>query len=162
VRRADPDDNRKTQLHKFRLEVVVLEVVEFVDHENNRARGAAELGRQLRIERQESVLGIDDKKHDIRVRHGVIRRPVRGLGEVRVRRGPDAAGIDDAEGGVAQLANRFDPIAGHAGLVVHDGDAPPRETVEEGGFPDIRAPDENGLFHSALAAPPIALMPRHV
>ena len=138
----------------------MLRVVEFVDHEHDRARGAAQLGRQFGIQRQQPVLPIEHEEHDIRTLDRLVRRAVRGLGKIRIGGGTDAPRVNDAERRWSQFAHRLDPVAGHAGLVVHDGNPPPGQAVEERGLPDIGAPDEDGFFHVARSAPPREFMPR--
>ena len=140
----------------------MLRIVQFVDHEDHRARGTAEFGGKFGVERKQPVLSVDNEENDVGTLERVVRRAMRRLGEIRIRGGADAARVDDAEGRSAEIANGLDAVARHAGLVVHDGNAAPGETVEEGRLPDVGTPDENGLLHSALAAPPMACMPRQM
>ena len=72
------------------------------------------------------------------------------------------AGVDDAEGVLAEFADRLNAVARHPGLVVHDGNAPPGEAVEEGGLSDVRTAHEDGFFHCACAATSMACIPRHM
>ena len=160
MHRTDPDNAGKAQLGELAFAVVVFGMVEFVDHEDDRTRGAAQLGRQLGIERQQAVLAIENKKHHVRPLDRLIGRAMRGLGKVRIGRRADTAGVHDAERRPPQIAHRLDAVAGHAGLVVDNGNAPPGQTVEERGLSHIGTPDENDLLHVARSAPPSEFVPR--
>ena len=147
VHRADPDHAGKPQLEEFRLQVVVLRVVELVDHKNDGARGTAQLGGKLRIKRQQSLATVDDEQHHVRTLDGLVGRSVRGLGKVRIGRCPDAAGIHDAERRPPQPAHRLHAVPRHPRLVMDDGNAPSGQPVEQGRFPDVRSADKDGCFH---------------
>ena len=162
MHRTDPDQARKAKTLELRLAIVVFRIIDLVDHQHNRARGAAQFRGQLVVEWQESVLSVDDKEHDIGTHQGMIGRAVRGFGKIGIRRSANATGVDDAEGVLAEFADRLNAVARHPGLVVHDGNAPPGEAVEEGGLSDIRTAHEDGFFHCACAAPSMACRPRHM
>src|SRR5262249_4567331 len=71
--------------------------------------------------------------------------------EIEVDAAADAACIDDREGGRALLALGMDAVAGDARLIVHDGDAPACEAIEQGAFSHIGAAyDGNGAFGHSL------------
>ena len=56
----------------------------------------------------------------------------------------DAAGIDEREFAAAPLAFAVNAVAGHAGRVLHDGQAAAAELIEEHGLADVRpAHDRN-------------------
>ena len=54
----------------------------------------------------------------------------------------DAAGVHEREGAPAPLGLGADAVARDAGLVVHDGDAPADDAVEQGGLADIGPADD--------------------
>ena len=50
----------------------------------------------------------------------------------------DAAGVDEREALIPPEHLAHEPVAGDAGLRVHDGDALARDAVEHGRFADVR------------------------
>ena len=54
----------------------------------------------------------------------------------------DAAGVHEREGFAVPFRLHAHAVARDAGLVMHDGDAPFDDAVEQRGFPDIRAADD--------------------
>src|SRR2546430_12443387 len=55
---------------------------------------------------------------------------------------PISAGIDQRERSAAPFGLGAHTVARDARLVVHDGDAPPGDAVEQRRFPDVRPPDD--------------------
>ncbi len=53
-------------------------------------------------------------------------------GKTVIQRGADAAGIHQQGFVIRDAAGRAESVAGDAGLVMHDGDAPPDHAVEDG------------------------------
>ena len=139
---ADGDGIGKSQAGEFGGADGVLIDIDLVDGEEERLGGAAHQFGEVLVQRRETVLPVDDEEEHVGRGEGDIDFGVNLFGEARVHFCPNAAGVDDLERVVAQFALRRDAITGDPGHVVDDGNLPPRETVKEGGFADIRTADD--------------------
>ena len=71
------------------------------------------------------------------------------VGQFRLARAADAAGVPDEKRARAFRARRGQAITRDAGLIVHDRDGAAGEAIEEGGFADVRPADDGdfaGVF----------------
>ena len=94
------------------------------------------------LDREDAALRVDDEEHRIGLSdRGLGLAPDRGL---HLPRFPvvEPAGVDERELATAPLRRRVDAVARRPGDVLDDRDALTDEAVEEGGFPDVRAPDD--------------------
>ena len=144
---GDEEDFGKSESGEIRECGFVFWVVDLVENEHDRWSGLAEfLGDRL-VDRSESVVGVDHEQDEV----GCLHRDVCLDGDLRVEAildvAADATGIDDRARVGGCFGGGADAVAGHAGLVVHDGDFATCEAVEERGFPDIRAADDGDSGH---------------
>lgn len=105
---------------------------------------AQELGCFL-VDRVNASAGIDDKDDEVRGVHRDAGLESDLIGKAVLIESADAAGIDDFAGVFGESAGCGDAVPGDAGHIVHDGDAPSGQTIEEGGFPDVGTSDDGNL-----------------
>ena len=138
-------EERFAQAEPVEIGVVAAGVVkvDLVHHKQHRLVLASQALRDPLVERGHSVLRVDDEEDDLGGVDGELhlhlgrghdlRRTVSTLEA-------DAAGIEQRVGAVFNLGG--DHIARDARLVMHDGNALPRQPVEEAAFADIRPADD--------------------
>ena len=129
--------------------VAHLLIVDLVDHQNDRLVAAAQHGRHVLIIRRQPRASVGEEEDDVARLDGDLRLTAHLFEQDVVRARLDAAGVDQREFVVQPLAVRVDAVAGDAGGVLHDGDAPSGDLVEEGGFADVRPADhgDKGFSH---------------
>ena len=142
----------EAQAHEIGRIVIVFRVVGLVHAKNDRL---ALLPQQLRhdlIHRMDAVQRIHHEQNRIRRGDGDLRLRADHSRKVVIQFRANAAGVYDADGERGVLHWRSQPVARDPRHVMHDGNAVPRETVEEGGLPHIRpAHDGNEAMISAKA-----------
>ena len=121
--------------------------VHFVHDQNDLPRSGADHCRKLAVQRRHAIDRVSYKKNHIRTPHRDESSLARALGKVRVRLGSNAAGIGDLKRSLSEFANRANAVAGHAGLVMDDGNLASRKTVEEGRLSDIRTAYDGDISH---------------
>ncbi len=77
------------------------------------------------------MLSIDHEKEDIGARDGDFRRFLGRFRKIGIGIGPDAAGIDDLKGLLAEFALGCDTVSGDSWLIVDNRNPPSCETVKE-------------------------------
>jgi hypothetical protein len=125
----------------------VLRHVYFIDDQNDRSTGLAEIFCEIQVERRGAGLAVNHEEEEVCAFDGDLRGGMCLLREIRVRLGSDSTGVDDFERHRAKLATSDDAVAGDAGLVVDNGNLATRQTIEERGLPDIRPADDGDITH---------------
>ena len=118
-------------------------VVGLVHHHEDRLLDGPELLGDLLVQRDDALLDVDHEKDHV----GRFDRQVdllqRGGGDdvlgLLASQEPDPPRVHQRVGTAMPLGLGHDPVTGHTRLVVHDGDAPPDDPVEEGGLADVGA-----------------------
>ena len=134
-----------------------------VGEDDDGLAGAARHLGERPVGRQDAGAGVDHEEHHV----GLLDRRF-GLGahaaEERARIGLlEAGGVDDAEAQQPEPRLTLAPVAGDAGAVVDERQAPADETVEERRFADIRPSDDGDRGrhrthlsrHAGRASPPL-------
>lgn len=124
-------------------------VIDFVEDEEDGWGGLAELLSEGLIDGGKALLRVDKEKDEVCRFHGDVCLNGNLCGEAIVKRGADAAGIDEGAGVASESARRGDTITRDTWLVMDDGDLAAGKAVEEGGFPDIRAAYDGDGGHSS-------------
>ena len=125
---------------EFRVEIAVFVRVDLVDDEYDRLADAAQAAGEFRIHRRKAILAIHHEEDDL----GRLQGESTSMWTWSVKLAstlPPMPPVSMTVKGWAQAALRDDPIPGDAGLIVDNGNLSPREPVEQGGFADIRTPD---------------------
>ena len=144
---ADSDEIFKTQARKFKSARLMRLGVHFVDNKNDLPRDRADHGGELAVEGSDSINRVGDKKNHISDPHGDEGALAGAFCKVRIWLGADAACVCDLKRSLPEFADRADPVAGDAGLVVDNGDLASRKTVEEGRFSDVRTAYDGNVSH---------------
>lgn len=142
VLRADRKRFGETEPVEVMGEIFMFRGVDLVDEEDHGRAALAEDGSELLIHRGQSVLGVGHEEDQRGRFDGDVRLEPDLGGESVLKAGTDAAGIDDFEGARAAGAKGGDPVPGHTGFIVDDGDATADEAVENGGLADVGTPDD--------------------
>ncbi len=147
MNRADGKDFLETQLGKFIGVSFGAARVHLVGGDQNGFAAAAQAAGNFAVERHDAFLHVDDQHDDIRRFDGQFHLFERGLDDdvagFFAAQQTDAAGVHEREGVPAPLGLGGDAVARDAGLVMHDGDAPSDDAIEQRGLADIR-PADNG------------------
>lgn len=125
----------------------VFVVIDLIEDEKDGWFGFAEFLGECLVDGGESFLGIDDEKDEIGRLHRDVGLHSDLFTKAIIERCADTAGIDEGTGMGGEGAGRGNAIAGHAWLIVDDGDFSTCEAVKEGGFPDIGATDDGNSWH---------------
>jgi hypothetical protein len=109
----------------------MLFVVDLVYHQHDRRFRFAQDPRQLLVDRRKPVLGIDHKKNHVALTHGRVGRGSHLRRQFRLTRATDSSGVPDQERSPSSRAGGGEAVAGNARLIVHDGDVPAGQAIEE-------------------------------
>ncbi len=122
-----------------------------VGHQHGRPPVPAQPVREVAIERRDAGAGVDEKEHRIGLRQRLLGLLLHARREGLGRGLVEARGIQHAEAEIAQARLALAPVAGDAGLIVDQRQAPPDETVEECRLPHVgTADDGHRCGHGAL------------
>jgi hypothetical protein len=100
------------------------------------------------VERGDADLAVDHQEPDVGVVQGPEAQFAQPPREAFLRRLLDAGGVQHGEVQVVQVRLAFEPVAGDAGRIVDDGDAPSDQTVEQGRLAHVGATqDGDGKVH---------------
>ncbi len=125
----------------------VFGIVDLVEDEQHWGFGFAELLGKRLVDRREAVVGINDKKDQIRRFHRDVRFDRHLIAETVVDIRTDTTGIDQRARSDGGFRRSRDAVAGDAGLVMDDRNLSPGEAIEERGFSDVRASDNGNGRH---------------
>jgi len=131
------------------LGVVEIDLVD--DHAHDFAAAAQHAGDAV-VERRHALAAVEQEQDERRGRDGKINLLLRGRDELPGRFAalePDAAGVEERVAPLLDLGR--DDVAGDARLVMHDGNALPRQPVEQAAFAHIGASDDgDGANHRGV------------
>ena len=122
-------------VHRF-LELWRIDLV-YAEHHGLFA--LSEHGRDLHIRRGHALPSVHEEQDYIRRLNGKLRLPAHLHGNLILAGGLDSAGIDQGKGIVQPLRIAINAVARHARRILHDGDAPADQPVEQGRFAHIGA-----------------------
>ena len=127
--------------------------IHLIHRQNDGLAAAQEHSGHLLIRRRQACPDIRQKHND---RGGVNGDP--GLIPHKfqnqiIRPGFDAAGVHQGEAPAVPVAVAIDPVAGHAGGVLHNGQTPPDQLIEQHGLAYI-GPSHNGHYRFCHNIPP--------
>jgi hypothetical protein len=148
VNRADGENFLEAELGKFiHAGLFGAMRVHLVDrNQNGLAAAQAQFLRDFAVQRHNAFLHIDDEDDDVRGFDGQIHLLHRGLDDdvagFFAAQQADAAGVHEREGASVPFGLGADAVARDARLVMHDGDAPSDDAVEQRGLADIGAADD--------------------
>ena len=120
-------------------------VVGLVGDQDRRAIDRAQATNDLVIEGEQAGAGIDDEQDDRgRLDGGLdlridVRRQIVDVDDA------DSARVDDVEVAISLIEQEAHPIAGHAGMIVDDGQPLVGQPVEDAAFADVRSADDHDL-----------------
>ncbi len=154
MNRADRENLVEAELREFigaRLGAVR---VHLVGGHQNRFAAAAQFLRDFPVQGHDAFLRIDNQNDDLggfnRQIHLLHCRADDDVIRLFAPQQADAAGVNEREGAAAPFGLGADAVAGDAGLIVDDGDAPADDAVEQGGLADIRAADDGDqIWHAS-------------
>ena len=112
--------------------------VHLVHAEDDRLFGAEQHVGHFPVRRRHAGAYLRDEHDDVRRVYGYLRLFAHEEEYLVVRGGLDAARVHDVEFPAVPLALGVEPVARDAGGVLHYGEPPPREAVEEHGLADVR------------------------
>ena len=140
---ADGNGIAQTKVVVFVQLVVQARVVHLIDHQQNGLVSLAQVMTDVLVIRGQAGTAIAEKADHVRRFHGDLRLPPH-LGKQHVLAAHiQTAGIHHAEMTAHPLHVAVDAVAGHAGHILHDGDAPSGHLIEESRFAHI-GPANNG------------------
>jgi hypothetical protein len=146
VRIADAELVELGQQRRF------LHALGLVGRQQHALVGAAQVARDVVVLGRQAGPDIDHEDHRIGLGHGLAGLLGHFLEDAGGRLGLEAAGVDDDELVLADLAVTVVAVAGQAGVVGHDRVAAAGESVEQGGLADVGSSDEgNDRFHDGLS-----------
>ena len=130
-------------------------IIDLVDHQNDRLAALAQHGGNVFVVSGHAGAAVGKKENHIAGVDGDFGLTAHLLEQDIVRARLDAAGVDQGEFVVEPFAIRVDAVARHAGGILHDRDAPPRDFVKEGRFAHVRAADDRdkGFGHAYSSVP---------
>ncbi len=143
---ADGENFFKAELCEFISAGFVTARVHFVGCDKNRFSTATQTFRNFAIERHDALLRVDDENNDVCGLNGQIhlfnRRFDDDITRLFAVQQSDAAGVHEREGAPVPFRFGADAVARDAGQVMHNGDAPSDDAVEQGGLADVGATDD--------------------
>lgn len=146
--RADAEEIGKSEPGEVGREVLMLIEVEFIDDKGDGFGGGAEDAGELLIGRGDAVEAIHHEEQQVGRGDGRFGSEAGWCGEFGIGFAADAPSIDNFKGCLTEVANRENTVAGDSGLIVDDRDFLVGQTVEEGGFSDIRASNNGDFSHA--------------
>ena len=111
------------------------------DQNDRPARPPQPVGKVL-VERRDAGTGIDEEEHRFGLFHGAFGLLAHAPFQALRRHFLESRRIDDPEVQVEQPALPLAPVAGDAGPLVDDGQAPPHQAVKERRLADVGAADQ--------------------
>ena len=142
VRGADGNRVAQPQLVELIDVVIHADVVNLVDNKQDGLLRLAQQVGNFAVVVGQPIAAISKEADNIRRIHGDFGLAAH-LGEqhiVAVR--VNAAGVDEREAAVLPLHISIDAVAGHAGGILHNGDALSGDSVEKSGFADVGAAND--------------------
>jgi hypothetical protein len=130
MRGADSKRLGESEANKVCGEIFVFRGIDLVNHENHTLAPPRQPFGKLQIQGCGTLLAVDYKKEHIRAFNGDLRGGVGLLRKVGIRAGPNAASIYYLEGRAAKAADRNEAVAGHAWLIMDDGNLATSEAIE--------------------------------
>lgn len=127
----------KTQSGKFAQIKILFFVVGFVKKEDDGNVRFTEVVRDALVDRCKVIPAVQHEEDEVRRFYGNVRLCLYLFCKAVAQARADTARIHDFTGAVRNLAGGGKAVAGDAGFIMHDGDAPACHSVENGGFPDI-------------------------
>ena len=147
MNRADGKDLVEAELGELQRAVLGPVGVHLVDGDQDRFAAVAQARGGFAVQRHDALLDVHHQDDDIGRLDGEFDLFERRLDDDIVRllaaQQADAAGIHQRERPPAPFHLGRDAVAGDARLIVHDGDAPPGDAVEQGRLADV-GPAHNG------------------
>ena len=148
------------QLGEFGIGSRPAVVIHLVDREKDFLAAGAQFAGNFLVQRHDAFGHIDDhddgRGHfdgDFGLMPGRVRHQVTAFLVVHER---DAARVDNLERFIAPARRGRDAVTGHAGLFMHNGDAPSDDSVEERALPDVGTSDDGEnvvrFFHETAKA----------
>ena len=135
---GDGDGIAQTQIVEF-IDVRAAALVHLVDSQDHRLAAPLEHGGHLLIGSGHAGLDVAEEHDDRGVVNGDLGLRTHEGQDLIVRPGLDAAGVDEGELPALPVALPVDPVAGHAGSVLHNGQAPADDLIEQHGLAHIGA-----------------------
>ena len=138
-----------------------MEIIRFVDCDQHRLARATKTISYLAVQRDHSLLHIDDEENYSRRIDRQLDLRIRCARDHVLRLFPaqqaESAGIDEGEPPPVPFRLSADAVARHPRLIVHNGNAPPNDAVEERRLADIGpAHDCNHSCHCfSMRTPPL-------
>ncbi len=132
---AEPDP---IGLHHARLGRAPLGLVRTED--DRRARAAQDIGKEL-VGRRQPDPRVNQEEAGISHAHGAFGQPPHPALQAVIRGLLQPGSIDHGEIQPAKTRLALTQVARHAGLIIDQRKALAHQPVEQGGFPDIRSPD---------------------
>ena len=155
VGRGDGEGITQTERVEIVDVVVHALIIDLVDYQNDRLAALAQHGGDVFVVSGHAGAAVGKKENHIAGVDGDFSLTTHLLEQDIVRARLDAAGVDQGEFVVEPFAIRIDAVARHAGGILHDRDAPPRDFVKKGRFAHVRAADDRdkGFGHAYSSVP---------
>ncbi len=119
------------------------DAVALVHAENHRLAASTQQSGDLFVGRRDAAGQVRHKNNRVRGVDGKLRLGADPRRDFLLGPGLYAAGVHQRKGPAVPLAAAVNPVARHARRIVHNGNAPAHQLVEQGGFPDVR-PSHDG------------------
>ena len=147
---GDGDGIAQTQIIEF-IDVRAAALVHLVDSQDHRLAAALEHGSHLLIGSGHTGLDVAEEHDDRGVVNGDLGLRTHEGQDLIVRPGLDAAGVDEGELPALPVAFSVDAVPGDAGGVLHDGQPPADDLIEQHGLAHIGAAhDGNDRFRHKM------------
>ena len=127
----------KTQSGKFAQIEILFFMVGFVKKEDDGNVRFTEVVRDALVDRGKVIPAVQHEEDEVRRFYGNVRLRLHLFRKAVAQARADTARVHDFTGAVRNPAGGGEPVAGDAGFIMHDGDAPACHSIEDGGFPDI-------------------------
>ncbi len=131
-----------SQAVKFVGERLLLDGVDFIDGQEERAPGFAQQADQFEIGGGEFGASVDDHDDGGGLVEGDARLAENFRGDEIVVVGNDAAGVDDLQAAASPFRVAVETVAGDSGFVAYDSAARAYDAIEERGLAHVGAADD--------------------
>jgi hypothetical protein len=106
----------------------------------------------LLVERRDTSPGIDEEKTDIRALETSHRQSGQAIGQHFLGAGLEARGVKDIELEIEKPSRTLEPIARNPRRVVDDRAPAAGQSIEQGGFADIRSANDSDATGHVIRA----------
>src|SRR6266508_4574736 len=120
---------------------------------SKRCEISCEIFLSLVVDLRKTVLRVEQKKENVGIVNSGLDSVANLHGQFRFTGASDTAGIPDNKWLSSARADSRDAVTRDSGLIMHDGDAAPNQSIKQGGFAYVRPADDRDvrqIIHGAV------------